>query len=117
MELSNRETRRLIALVRSAQPAIQAMLPVIQKMAAEAVKLANEIDMSEAADSWPVYNDGDYIMCGSDGCGCDMEESVILTPFESLDPARIPPYTPGELFEAVKNHILQQKARDEEEED
>lgn len=115
--MSDRETKKLMALMRDIYPVVTAMMPVIRKMAGEAVKLAAEVELSELADSWPVYSDGDYIMCGSDGCGCDMEESVILIPFESSDPAKIPPYTPGELFEAVKNHIVQQKARDEERED
>jgi hypothetical protein len=115
--MGDRETKKLVALMKSAQPVIQAMMPIIQKMAAEAVKLADEANLSEVVESWPVYNDGDYIMCGSDGCGCEMEDSVILIPCESSDPARIPPYMAGQLLAAVRDHIEQQSYRDEEKEE
>jgi 7-cyano-7-deazaguanine synthase in queuosine biosynthesis len=112
--MGDRETKKLAALMKSAQPAIQAMMPIIQRMAAEAVKLADEIESSQMSESWPVYSDGDYIMCGSDGCGCEMEDSVILIPFESLDPAKAERYTAGQLLAAVRDHIEQQSYRDEE---
>lgn len=109
--------KKLIALMRDSLPAIRAMMPVIEKMAGEAVKLAGEIEGMEKVEGWEVYNDGDYIMCGKEGHGCEHEDSVILIPFKDLTYPPFPPYTMSQLYAAIQDHIEQQSYCDEEKED
>jgi hypothetical protein len=112
-----RETKKLVALMRDSMPVIKAMMPMIRKMAVEAEKMADEIESSQLVESWPVYNDGDYIMCGKEECACEHEDSVILIPFVDLTYPPFPPYTMSQLYAAIRDHIEQQRYRDEEKED
>lgn len=57
----------------------------------------------EEVQSWPVYADGNYIMCGKDDCPCDMEGEIVLSPGEG-DPECN--FNMTDLYDAIEAHIV-----------
>ncbi len=105
--MTNRDTKKLIAITEAMKitfgAAAEAMYELVRTYRPETIE----------AESWPVYNDGDYIMCGNDDCPCDMEGSVILIPFKDLTYPPFPPYTARQLLDAIEQHIVNMKEEEE----
>lgn len=105
--MTNRDTKKVVEAAK--------LLAATFKEAADAAReLMELLRPKNEAEGWPLCIDYGDVLCKNPECSCDAEESIILSPFESLDYPPFPRFTAKGLLMAIEHHIEQDKAQKQE---